>query len=337
MRAMLLRQPGPIDAAPLEPVELPEPEPGPGEVRVRVAACAVCHTDLHVVEGDLPLPKVPLVPGHEVIGTVDKVGHGVPTARLGEWVGVPWLYSTCGQCPNCRSGRENLCDEARFTGFHADGGYAEAMIVPTGSAYPLPAGLVDGTADSAAHAAPLMCAGVIGLRALRLSGASGSSRLGLYGFGASAHVTIQIARHEGTDVSVFSRGEEHRRLATELGASWVGEATEEPPAKLDSAIIFAPAGWLVPEALRALGKGGTLALAGITMTPIPEMEYALLYGERVVRSVANSTREDVRELLRLAAKIPIHTETQVFSLADANEALQLAKAGRIQGAGVLVL
>jgi propanol-preferring alcohol dehydrogenase len=246
-------------------------------------------------------------------------------------VGVPWLYATCGECRFCQEGRENLCESARFTGYHADGGYAEAMVVAADFAYALPPDFSD------TAAAPLLCAGVIGYRALRLSEVRPGQRLGLYGFGASAHVTLQVARHWGCEVFVFTRSPAHQQLARELGAVWVGRAEEEPPARLHSAIIFAPAGALVPEALRVLEKGGTLALAGITMSPIPELDYSRLYQERTVRSVANSTRQDARELLRLAAEIPLHTAVEEFPLQAANEALLRLKRSQIQGAGVLVV
>jgi propanol-preferring alcohol dehydrogenase len=294
-----------------------------------VRACGLCHTDLHTVEGDLPLPRLPLIPGHQIVGLVEAVGQGVSRFRTGDRVGVPWLHSTCGACAYCRRGDENLCDDARFTGYHVDGGYAQYTVVSQDFAYPLPPGFSD------IEAAPLLCAGVIGFRALRLSQVRPGQRLGLYGFGASAHVVIQVALHWGCQVYVFTRSEEHRRLARQLGAAWVGRAEDEPPGRLDSAIIFAPAGGLVPHALRVLGKGGTLALAGITMSTIPELDYALLYHERTVRSVANSTRQDAEDLLRVAAEIPIRTEVQVFPLPEANRALQLLKQGQIRGAGVL--
>ncbi len=331
MRAMLLDKPRPAEENPLRLTELPLPNPGAGEIRVQVRACGVCHTDLHIVEGDLALPKLPVVPGHQIVGTVDALGAGVSEFRAGDRVGVPWLYWTDGECAYCRKGLENLCDRARFTGFHADGGYAEAMVVPAAFAYALPEGFSD------LQAAPLLCAGIIGYRALQLSNLEAGGRLGLYGFGASAHIVIQIARHMGCEVSVFTRAETHRRLARELGAAWVGAAGEQPPAPLDAAIIFAPAGKLVPEALRALRKGGTLALAGITMSALPEMDYKLLYNERILRSVANSTRDDARNLLRLAAEIPIRTEVETFPLADANHALQNLKSSKIHGAGVVVI
>lgn len=332
MRAMVLFSPGPAEGKPLQRSELPLPVPGSGEIRLRVRACGICHTDLHTVEGDLSLPKLPVVPGHQVVGVVDAIGEGVTRFVPGQRVGVPWLYSTCGVCEFCRSGRENLCRQARFTGLHADGGYAEAMVVPEAFAYPLPEGLSD------TEAAPLLCAGIIGYRALRLSEVKPGERLGMWGFGASAHLTLQVARHLGCEVFVFTRSEEHRRLARELGAAWVGTAQDEPPAPVHAGIIFAPAGWLVREALRVLERGGTLALAGVTMTPIPELDYdRYLYWERTVRSVANFTRQDAEEFLRLAAEIPVRPTVQTFPLEAANEALQALKEGRINGAGVLVV
>jgi len=312
--------------------DLPLPEPGAEEIRLRVRACGVCHTDLHTVEGDLPLPKLPLVPGHQVVGIVDAVGEGVRRFTIGQRVGVPWLYRTCGTCEFCQRGMENLCRQARFTGLHADGGYAEAMVVHQDFAYPIPEIFSDESA------APLLCAGIIGYRALRLSGVRPGERLGMWGFGASAHITLQIARHWGCEVYVFTRGETHRQLAKELGAAWAGSAKDEPPAPVHGGIIFAPAGELVPEALRVLERGGTLALAGVTMTPIPELDYdRLLYWERVVRSVANFTRQDAAEFLQLAAEVPVRTTVQTFPLEVANEALLALKEGRINGAGVLVL
>ena len=331
MRAMLLEKPRPVDENPLRLAELPLPVPAAGEIRIRVRACAVCHTDLHIVEGDLPLPKLPVVPGHQIVGTVDALGAGVTEFREDDRVGVPWLYSTCGECTYCLKGLENLCERGRFTGYHADGGYAEAMVAPAAFAYELPGNFAD------LDAAPLLCAGVIGYRALKLSNVQPGERLGLYGFGASAHIVIQMARHMGCEVYVFTRADSHRQMARLLGAEWTGAAGDLAPAELDAAIIFAPAGKLVPDALRALRKGGTLALAGITMSNIPEMEYRLLYQERILRSVANSTREDARSLLHLAAEIPVRTEIEPFQLPEANHALQNLKSSRIHGAGVLVI
>jgi propanol-preferring alcohol dehydrogenase len=329
MKAMILREPRPAEENPLVAADLAVPEPGAGQVRVHVRACGVCHTDLHLVEGEIALPKLPVVPGHQIVGQVDALGEGVTRFAPGDRVGVPWLYSTCGQCENCRRGLENLCDNARFTGQHADGGFAEYMVVPAAFAYPIPGGFPD------QQAAPLLCAGIIGYRSLRLSEIRPGGRLGLYGFGASAHVTIQVARHWGCEVYVFTRSEEHQRHALKLGATWVGQAQEVPPAELDSAITFAPAGWLVPEVLRNLRKGGTLAINAIHMSPIPEMPYSLLYGERTIRSVANSTRRDAEELLQLAAEIPIHTDVERYPLAEANAVLQRLKRSQIQGAAVL--
>jgi len=329
MRAMFLKAPKPAEERPLEMAELPNPEPGPGEVRVRVQACGVCRTDLHIVEGDLNLPKIPVVPGHQIVGVVDLVGRGVTRFLEGDRVGIPWLYDTCGECRFCRKGRENLCDRARFTGLHVDGGFAEYFLARADFAYPVPEGFPD------LQAAPLLCAGVIGYRALRLSDVKPGERLGMYGFGASAHVTIQVARYWGCEVFAFTRSSEHRQLALKLGAAWAGGLEHELPVELDSAIIFAPAGPLVPLALRALRKGGTLALAGIYMTPIPQMDYQLLYGERTVRSVANSTRKDAEDLLKLAAEIPIRTEVEVYPLEQANEVLLRLKRSEIQGAAVL--
>ena len=329
MKAMILRGPKPAEQNPLLMTDLPLPEPDPGQVRLWVQACGVCHTDLHLVEGEIALPRLPIVPGHQIVGQVDAVGDGVARFAPGDRAGVPWLYWTCGQCDFCQRGLENLCDDACFTGQHADGGFAEYMTVPADFAYPIPAAVSD------EQAAPLLCAGIIGYRSLRLSEIQPGARLGLYGFGASAHVTIQIARHWGCQVYVFTRSEEHQRHARALGAAWVGQAQDTPPVELDSAITFAPAGWLVPEAVRVLRKGGTLAINAIHMSPVPEMPYHLLYGERTVRSVANATRRDAEELLRLAAEIPIRTDVELYPLAEANAVLQRLKRREVQGAAVL--
>jgi propanol-preferring alcohol dehydrogenase len=329
MKAMRLSRAQPIEQRPLELLDLPAPIAGPGEVRLRVEACGVCRTDLHIIEGDLPLPKLPLVPGHQIVGVVDQAGKGVTRFRIGDRVGVSWLFSTCGQCTFCQRDQENLCDAARFTGYHMDGGYAELVVAPETFVYPLPTGF------SPAQAAPLLCAGVIGFRALRQSKIQPGGRVGLYGFGGSAHIAIQVAVHWGCEVFVFTRSEEHRALARQLGAHWTGRAEDDPPGRLDSAVIFAPVGRLVLEALRVLEKGGTIALAGITMTPIPEIDYSLLYQERTLLSVANSTRQDVLDLLKLASEIPIRTEVQTFPLEQANHALHLLKESRFRGAAVL--
>ena len=329
MRAMVLQRPRPVEESPLEAREVPTPTPGPGEIRVQVRCCGLCHTDLHTVEGDLPLPKVPVIPGHQIIGIVDAVGEGVRNRREGDRVGIPWLYSTDQTCDYCRRGLENLCEQARFTGYHVHGGYAEHAIVHEDYSYSIPRIFSD------ENAAPLLCAGIIGYRSYRLSGIGPGERLGLYGFGASAHLVLQLAHHQGCEVYVFTRAQAHRDLAVKLGAAWVGAAEDRAPQQVDAGIIFAPAGALVPRALRALRKGGTLALAGITMSAIPQMDYSLLYQERVIRSVANSTREDCREFLELAAEVPLRTEIEVFGLDRANEALQALKKSEINGAGVL--
>ncbi len=332
MRTMRLEQSADVSTEPLVLVEAPVPEPGPEEVRLRVQVCGVCRTDLHVVEGDLPPAKRPVIPGHEVVGTVDRVGSGVRTVKEGDRVGIAWLQQTCGRCEFCTSQRENLCAQATFTGYHVDGGYAEYAVVPARFAYPIPPVFGD------EEVAPLLCAGIIGYRALRLSAVKPGQRLGLYGFGASAHIVIQVARHWGCPVYVCSLREEHRALARELGAAWVGGAAEAPPDRLHSAIIFAPAGELVPPALRALERGGTLALAGIHMTPIPSINYDHeLFGERTIRSVTANTKQDGRDLLQEAAAIPIKTHTQRFPLEAANRALQALKTGTIKGAAVLTL
>lgn len=329
MKAMRLRQSGPVAAAPLSLEEVAIPEPGPGQLRLRVHVCGVCHTDLHTVEGDLALPRLPLTPGHQVVGTVEALGPGATRYALGDRVGVGWLYRTCGDCPACRARQENLCPNATFTGLHADGGYGEMMVVDEQFAYPLPEAVDD------AAAAPLLCAGIIGFRSLRLSGIRPGQRLGLYGFGASAHLAIQVARHWGCEVYVFTRGAEHRRLARELGAAWVGGAEQAVPAPLDASVIFAPAGWIVPLALGHLRPGGTVAINAIHMSPIPEMPYETIYGERVLRSVANFTRADALDFLRLAAEIPVRTEVETFPLDEANEVLARLKRSEIRGAAVL--
>lgn len=331
MRAMVLERPRPAEESPLALTELALPDACADEIRVRVCACGVCHTDLHTVEGDLRLPRLPLVPGHQVIGVVEAAGPEARQFREGDRVGIPWLYSACGQCAYCRKGLENLCESARFTGYHADGGYAEAMVVPAAFAYPVPKSFSD------VEAAPLLCAGIIGYRSLRLSNIQPGDSLGLFGFGASAHIVLQLARHMGCEVYVFTRTESHRQLGRRLGAAWAGGSQDQPPHPLDAAIVFAPAGQLALEALRVVRKGGTVALATISMTPIPSIDYdTLLYHERILRSVANSTREDARELLRLAAEIPVRVEVETFRLEQANQALQALKESKIRGAAVLI-
>jgi propanol-preferring alcohol dehydrogenase len=324
MRAMVLDAPG----TELRLADLPVPEPAAGEVLVEVAACAVCRTDLHVVDGELPDPKLPLVPGHQIVGrAVEGGGHFEP----GERIGIPWLGWTDGDCRYCRSGRENLCDRARLTGYQLDGGYAEYVVADERFCFPLPESYSD------VHAAPLLCAGLIGYRSLRLAG--DAERLGLYGFGASAHLVAQVARHQGRRVFAFTRAgdEEGQGFARSLGAEWAGGSDERPPEELDAAIIFAPVGALVPVALKALAKGGVVVCAGIHMSDIPSFPYELLWGERAVRSVANLTRLDGEEFLGLAPQVPVRTEIEVFPLEQANDALGQLRAGEIRGSAVLTL
>lgn len=329
MKACLLRSPAPIENQPLEFTDVPDPQPADDQVRLRVIACGVCRTDLHVVEGELPPRKSPVIPGHQVVGVIDKVGNAVRRLKVGARVGVPWLHRTCGSCEYCRAGKENLCDNATFTGYVVDGGYAEFALAPEAFVYSIPGGFPD------EQAAPLLCAGIIGFRALRLSAIQPGGRLGFYGFGAAAHVAIQVARHWNIEVFAATRDERHQRLAREMGAAWTGGTLAQPPVKLDSAIIFAPAGEIVPAALKALKKGGTLALAGIHMSPTPSLEYSLLYHERVIRSVANNTRQDGEDFLRIAAEIPIRTEVEIFPLREANQALNKLKNDAVRGAAVL--
>ena len=329
MKACLLRSVGAVENNPLEFTEAPAPAAKADEVVVRVHACGVCRTDLHVVEGELPPRKSPVVPGHQVVGTVEQAGPLAKRFPLGARVGVAWLHRTCGTCEFCRAGRENLCEAAVFTGYTADGGYAEYILAPETFVYPIPEGFGD------LQAAPLLCAGIIGFRCLRQSGIRAGQSLGMYGFGAAAHVAIQVARHWGCNVFAFTRDARHQQLARELGAVWTGSATQAPPEKLDAAIIFAPAGELVPAALQALKRGGVVVLGGIHMSPIPSLEYRLLYEERVIRSVANNTRQDGGDFLRIAAEIPIRTQVQVFPLHEANAALQALKHDAIRGAAVL--
>lgn len=327
MRAMVLER----TRSPLVPRALRRlPEPGAGQLLLRVRACGVCRTDLHVVDGELPHPELPLVPGHEIVGIVEARGAGTRRYEVGARVGVPWLGWTCGVCRFCRSGRENLCDLARFTGYDIDGGYAEWTVADERFCFALPSSYDD------AEAAPLLCAGLIGHRALAMTG--DAPRLGLYGFGAAAHIVAQVASHEGRRVFAFTRGGdvEGQRFARSLGAEWAGASDERPPEELDAAIIFAPVGSLVPAALRAVGKGGTVVCAGIHMSDIPQFPYELLWGERVLRSVANLTRRDGTEFLALAPRVPVRTRVERFPLASANDALSRLRAGEITGAAVLV-
>ena len=329
MKACVLRAPAPVTRNPLEYADVDTPQPGAGEVLVRVKKCGVCRTDLHVVEGELPPRKSPVIPGHQVVGIIEKLGEGAKRFRVGDRVGIPWLHRTDQTCEYCRAGAENLCDHPAFTGYTADGGYAEYATAPEDFVYAIPESFADD------QAAPLLCAGIIGFRCLRLADVGRGAKLAFYGFGAAAHVAIQVARHWGVDVYACTRGAKHQQLARELGAVWVGEAADEPPTKLDAAIIFAPAGELVPPALRALKKGGRLILGGIHMSPIPQFDYDLLYEERSIRSVANNTRRDGADFLRVAAEIPIRSRVALYPLREANRALNDLKSDRVNGAAVM--
>jgi propanol-preferring alcohol dehydrogenase len=326
MRAMQLERPG----EPLQATELPEPQPGPGQILIRVHACGVCRTDLHIVDGDLPRAKSPVVPGHEIVGTIAALGAGVDGFSEGQRVGVPWLGYTCGRCRFCVEGRENLCPEARFTGYHFDGGYAEYAVADARYCFALPVGFSDQAA------APLLCAGLIGYRSLVMAGEA--RRLGIYGFGAAAHIVAQVARWQGREVYAFSRPGDTsaQSFARSLGALWAGGSDEATPQPLDAAIIFAPVGALVPAALRAVEKGGRVVCAGIHMSDIPSFPYEILWGERAVLSVANLTRRDGEEFLRIAPQVPVRTEIETLPLSAANDALKRLREGRLQGAAVLV-
>ncbi len=322
---MILEKPG----EPLRMVELPVPHPRSDQVLVKVSACGVCRTDLHIIDHDLKHPDLPIIPGHEIIGHVVEAGHDVRRLKVGDKVGIPWLGSTCGNCRYCQSGEENLCDAARFTGYQIDGGYAEYTVADARYAFPV-------QGDSDAEIAPLLCAGLIGYRSLRMAG--DAERLGIYGFGAAAHIIAQLAKHEGREVYAFTRegDEEAQAFAHELGAVWAGSSAEAPPEELDAAIIFAPVGSLVPAALKAVRKGGIVVAGGIHMSDIPSFPYELLWGERILRSVANLTRQDAETFLDLASRIPIKTHAEPFSLDQANEALTRLREGRLQGAAVLL-
>jgi propanol-preferring alcohol dehydrogenase len=330
MKAQILKKIAPVEKRPLELVELPTPEPGPNQILVKVSACGVCHTELDEIEGRLQ-PDLPVVLGHEIEGRVESVGDKATRYSIGDRVGIAWIYSACGECRFCQAGLENLCYDFEGTGCHADGGYAEYTVVAEDFAYPIPDIFTD------AQAAPLLCAGAIGYRDLILSGIKSGQSLGLFGFGASAHIVIQAAIHWDCKVFAFSRSEEHRKLAMRLGAAWAGSAEDEPPQRLDCAIDFTPVGETVPQAMRTLEKGGRLVMAVIRKrTPIPPMDYAqLLWDEKELKSVANITRRDVEEFLPLAAEIPVVPEVQEFTLEQANEALNLLKQGKVQGAAVL--
>ncbi|OGO71233.1 MAG: alcohol dehydrogenase [Chloroflexi bacterium RBG_19FT_COMBO_62_14] len=328
MRAMVLREAG----RPLVAERLPVPEPGSDQVLIRVHTCGVCHTDLHIVDRELPHPKLPLIPGHEIVGTVVRAGDRVERRTNGERVGVPWLGHTCGECRYCMSGRENLCDRPLFTGYTIDGGFAEYVVADQNYVFPIPPEYGD------AEAAPLLCAGLIGYRSYRLAG-EGLTRLGIYGFGAAAHIITQIARYHGIRVYAFTRAGDAKAqdFARSMGATWAGPSTERPPEELDAAIIFAPVGLLVPEALQAVAKGGRVVCGGIHMSDIPSFPYAILWGERMVRSVANLTRADAEELLQLAPHVPVRARVQRYPLEGANEALDQMRQGELRGAAVLVI
>ena len=326
MQAMVMERP----RHRLELRDLPEPSPGRGQVLIKIGACAVCRTDLHILDGELAQPKLPLIPGHEVVGRVVQSGEAAKRFEIGERVGVPWLAWTCGQCEYCRAGKENLCDNARFTGYTVDGGYASSMLADERFCFPIPEGFSD------VEAAPLLCAGLIGYRSLTKTG--DAKRLGIYGFGAAAHIISQVARFQGREVFAFTRpgDEAGQKFATTLGAVWAGSSTELPPVPLDAAIIFAPAGSLVPQALRAVKKGGTVVCGGIHMSQIPAFSYDLLWEERTVCSVANLTRQDGEAFFPLAAQVPVKTSVQDFPLSEANEALNRLRGGTIEGAAVIV-
>lgn len=329
MKSWRLYRPDILPEADFRLEERPVPQPRAGQVLIEVQVCGVCHTDLHTVEGDITPPDYPITPGHQVVGRIAALGEGVTTWRVGQRVGLPWLYAACGECEFCRRGEENLCPQARFTGFHADGGYAEFMLADARYVLSLPEGVSD------EQTAPLLCAGIIGYRSLHKADLQPGERLGLFGFGASAHLAIQVARHWGCPVYVFTRSAEHRQHALDLGAAWAGGAEDEAPERLDRAVIFAPAGALVPLALEKLRPGGTLAINAIHMSPIPQMPYSLIYGERTLRSVANATYQDGVEFLRLAAEIPVRADTQVYRLEEARRALDDLKHSRIRGEAVL--
>jgi propanol-preferring alcohol dehydrogenase len=331
MKAMVLKKISRIEDNPLEMTDIPDPKPNSKEILVKISVCGICHTELHQIEGKLTPSELPRVLGHQIVGKVEEKGKEVAKFEIGDRVGIAWIYSSCGRCDFCLKGMENLCEQALFTGHNVNGGYAQYMVVSEDFAYRIPDRFSD------LKAAPLLCAGVIGFRALRLSGIKPGEILGLYGFGASAHIVIQVAKYWNCKVFVFSRSKEHRDLAKRLGADWTGEAKDEAPSKLNAAIDFAPAGWLVPEALGVLERGGRLVLAEVRMyTPIPDLDYTKhLYYEKEIKSVANVTRNDAEDFLPLAAEIPILPEVQEFELEQANQALNLLKQGKIQGAGVL--
>ncbi len=329
MKSIQLTKPDDIKNNPLQLHEIETPEPGPEQILLKVNLCGVCHTDLHTVEGELNIPHQPITPGHQVVGIIERVGEAVSKHNVGDRVGVAWLNWTCSKCEFCQSGLENLCQNAQFTGLDAAGGYSEYMAVDERFAFPIPDVFVD------SQAAPLLCSGIIGFRSLRLSGIQPGEKLGLYGFGSSAHLVIQVARYWDCEVFVFTRSPDHREHARELGAVWTGEAQDKPPARLNASITFAPAGWIIPHALSHLVPGGTLAINAIHMSPIPELPYQLIYDERTLRSVANFTKQDARDFLQIAAEIPIKSDVQIFPMQEANAVLQKLKASEIRGTAIL--
>jgi propanol-preferring alcohol dehydrogenase len=331
MKAIHLYEPGKIEDHPLKLETIDTPDPRPGEVRIRVNYCGVCHTDLHIAEGEIHPSKMPIIPGHQVVGRIDKVGAGVDPSVVDKRVGMPWFYDSCRECQYCQSGRENLCESAKFTGFDVDGGYAEYMIAPADRVLYLPDGISD------LQAAPLLCAGIIGYRSIRQANVNKGERVGLFGFGASAHLAIQVLNDWGCRSYVFTRSEKHRQHARDLGAEWVAGAEDTPPEELDRAVIFAPAGWIVHKALEYIRPGGTVAINAIHMSPIPEMPYELIYGERTLRSVANATYQDGVDFIRLAAEIGIQSTVTEYSLKEANKALEDIKHSRINGEAVLYI
>jgi alcohol dehydrogenase, propanol-preferring len=333
MKAMVLNATAGIESSPLVWSDVPEPSAGAGEVRVKVSCCAICRTDLHIIEGDLPAMKRPVIPGHQIVGVVDRIGENCKRMKLGMRIGVAWLRHTCGVCRFCTSGRENLCEFSRYTGYHADGGYAEYAVVPEDFAYEIPDGYDD------VHVSPLLCAGIIGYRALKRCNLSGSGKkLGIFGYGSSAHIILQIAKHRGHEVYVVSRAENHQKLAREMGAAWCGADAEQMPVKVDAAIVFAPSGKVVLPALAAIDAGGAVAIAGIHMSPIPELDYdRYLFRERDIRSVTANTREDGRELLAEAAAAGVRPHVVVYAMKDANRALRDLKEEKIEGTGVLTI
>ncbi len=331
MKAYRLFEPAPVEEKPIRSVEIPVPEPGPGQVRLKVSLCGACHTDLHTVEGEIHPPALPVTPGHQVVGVVEALGAGVQERQLGQRVGLPWLYSACGKCEFCQRGQENLCPNAKFTGFHVDGGYAEYLLAEADYVLPLPDGIPD------EQAAPLLCAGIVGYRSLKQAEIQPGEHVGLVGFGASAHLCLQVLNHWGCRVSVFTRSEEHRQHARDLGADWVGEAGQSPERALDRAVIFAPSGNLVPLMLEKLRPGGTLAINAIYMSDIPSFSYRTIYEERTLRSVANATYQDGLEFLDLAAEIGIQSTVKLYPMAEANQALDDMKHSRFNGEAVLTL